>query len=109
MDSDEREIIEYLKIWGEDFISAKEICRRAGGKRRYAEDNSWAMPILQRMKACNLIEGDELGRYRIKPAPKKSLKGRWISPDIEKILRESGVQVDADRADAASEENREPL
>jgi hypothetical protein len=109
MDSDEREIIEYLKTWGEDFISAKEICRRAGGKRRYAEDNSWAMPILQRLKARNLLEGDELGRYRIKPASKKSLKARWISPDIEKILRESGVQVDTARADAATDEPSEPL
>ncbi len=52
MDSDEREIIEFLKIWGGDFISAKEICRRAGGKRRYAEDNGWAIPILQRLKAA---------------------------------------------------------
>jgi hypothetical protein len=109
MDSDEREIIEYLKTWGEDFISAKEICRRAGGKRRYAEDNSWAMPILQRLKARNLLEGDELGRYRIRPASKKNLKARWISPDIEKILRESGVQVDTARADAATDEPSEPL
>ena len=109
MDSDEREIIEYLKTWGEDFISAKEICRRAGGKRRYNEDNNWAKPILHRLKERNLIEGDELGRYRIKPASKKGLKGRWISPDIEKILRESGVQVDAERADTASAEPSEPL
>ncbi len=109
MDSDEREIIEYLKTWGENFISAKEICRRAGGKRRYAEDNTWAMPILQRLKSVNLIEGDELGRYRLKPASKKSLKARWISPDIEKILRESGVQIDAERADAAAEETRGQL
>ncbi len=109
MDSDEREIIEYLKIWGENFVNAREICRRAGGKRRYAEDNTWAMPILQRLKAGSVIEGDELGRYRIKPAPKKKLKGRWISPDIEQILRESGVQVDADRADAVAEEPHETL
>jgi hypothetical protein len=109
MDSDERTIFDYLKTWGEEFVSAKEICRRAGGKRRYVEDNNWAAPILQRMKTCNLLEGDAVGRYRIKPAPKKGHKGRWVSPDIEKILRESGVKIDAERADALAGEPHEQL
>ena len=106
MDSDEREIFDYLKTWGEEWVNAKEICRRAGGKKRFSEDNNWAKPILHRMKERQLIDGDELGRYRIKPV-KKSHKGRWVAPDIEKILRESGVKVDADRADAAADEHRE--
>jgi hypothetical protein len=50
------------------------------------------------------LDSDEFARYRIKPAPKHGRKDRWISPDIEKILRESGVKVDADRADAAAGE-----
>ena len=108
MDADERQIFDYLHSFGEQWINAKEICRRAGGKRRFSEDNFWAKPILQRMKDRNLIEGDELGRYRIKEK-KKEHKGRWISPDIERILRESGVQVDAERAKSASDELEEPL
>src|ERR1035437_7121138 len=72
MDSDEREIFDCLKTWGADFVNAKEVCRRAGGKRRYAEDNDWAKPILQRMKERNILEGEALGRYRIKAGPKKS-------------------------------------
>jgi hypothetical protein len=32
MDSDEREIFDCLKTWGADFVNAKEVCRRAGGK-----------------------------------------------------------------------------
>jgi len=109
MDSDEREIFEYLKTWGEEFVSAKEICRRAGGKRRYNEDNNWARPILHRMKERNLLEGDELGRYRVKPPATKSHRGRWVSPDIEKILKESGVQVDIERAEAAPDDPYEQL
>lgn len=106
MDADEREIFEYLKTFGEEWVNAKEICRRAAGKRRYNEDNNWAKPILHRMKERQVLEGDELGRYRIKPA-KKGHKGRWISPDIEKILRESGVKVDGERAEAIADENQE--
>ena len=107
MDSDEREIFEYLKSRGEEFVGVREICRRAAGKRRYAEDNDWAKPVLQRMKDGNILEGDTFGRYRIKPPPKKGHKGRWIAPDIEKILRESGVEVDAERAEAAADEHYE--
>lgn len=107
MDSDEREIFAFLKSFGEEWVAAKEICRRAGGKKRYNEDNDWARPVLQRMKERNLLEGDELGRFRVKP-PKKG-KGRWVSPDIEKILREKGVQVDTEGPGAASHEDFEQL
>jgi hypothetical protein len=109
MDADEREIFDYLKTFGEEFVNAKEICRRAGGKKRFNEDNNWAKPILQRMKERQVLEGDELGRYRIKPPPKRGHKGRWVSPDIERILRESGVKVDTERADAVSDESYEQL
>jgi hypothetical protein len=108
MDADEREIFDFLKTFGEEWVNAKEICRRAGGKKRFNEDNNWAKPILQRMKERQILDGDELGRYRTKPV-KKGHKGRWVSPDIERILRESGVQVDTERAEAVSDENLEQL
>ncbi|MGA2245733.1 MAG: hypothetical protein ABSH48_12095 [Verrucomicrobiota bacterium] len=109
MDADEREIFDYLQTFGEEWVNAKEICRRAGGKKRFNEDNNWARPILQRLKDLMVLEGDQLGRYRIKPPPKRGHKGRWVSPDIEKILRESGVKADADRADAAADKSNEQL
>lgn len=109
MDADEREIIEFLKAFGESWVNAKEICRRAGGKRRFNEDNSWARPILQRLKERQVLEGDDLGRYRIKPQSKDDRRTRWVSPDIEKILRDGGVKLEEDQADAAASENPGPL
>jgi len=108
MDADEREVFNYLQTFGEQWVSAKEVCRRAGGKRRFNEDNDWAKPVLHRMKERHVLEGDEMARYRIKP-PKEDPKEQWMSPDIEKILRESGVNVDASRADAAGAKDSEPL
>lgn len=105
MDADERIVFDFLSSFGEEWVNAKEICRRADGKKRFNEDNNWARPILHRMKERRVVEGDELGRYRIKPLPKA--KGKWMSPDIEKILRESGVKTDTERADAASGEHPE--
>ena len=102
MDADEREIIDYLQTFGEDWVTAKEICRRAAGRKRFNEDNNWAKPILQHMKDRRVIEGDELGRYRIKPAPEHEEAG--VSPEIEQILRESGVKVDTERVDGPSDD-----
>lgn len=102
MDADEIAIVEFLKPFGENWVGAREICRKADGKRRFAEDNEWAKPALLRLRDSRVLENDMLGRYRIMP-PKKE-KERWISPEAQKTLLESGVQVDADRADAAADE-----
>ena len=91
MDADEREIYHYLKSWGKEFISGREICRRAGGKKRFREDPQWATPVLTRMVERNILEADSSGHYRIKPIQKKDNTGkRFVSPQIAKILRESG-------------------
>jgi hypothetical protein len=94
MDSDERDIFNYLKTWGAEFVSVKEICRRAGTKRRFHENPDWARPLLLVMTERSILERDLLGRYRLKPKPRRD-GGRWISPEIEKILREKGVDVES--------------
>jgi len=94
MDGDEREIFYFLKDRGDEFVNAREIARRAGGKKKYYEDPEWAKPILIRMTERAILEGDALGRYRVKPVAKKGRNKRWVSPDIAKILQESGVEVE---------------
>jgi len=91
MDADEREIFQFLKSWGGEFIGAVEICRRAGGKRRFHEDPNWAKQPLIRMAERNILESDQQGRYRIKPAKKRK---QWVAPDIAKILQENGVALE---------------
>ncbi len=94
MSSDEREIFNYLQTWNGEFINAKEISRRAGTKRRYHEDPDWAKPILLTMVDNGLLEKDLNGRFRVKPEKKKGHKQVWVSPDIEEILKEKGIDVD---------------
>lgn len=91
MDVDEREIFLFLKTYGADFVASREICRRAGGRKRYHEDHEWAKPILIRMAERGILESNSEGQYRVKPTAKKK-EGRWMSPDIAKILKESGVE-----------------
>jgi hypothetical protein len=94
MDTEEREIFYFLKTWGEEFVSAKEIARRASGKKKFYQNPEWAKPLLMRMQERGVLESDTTGRYRVKPVVKKSKDKRWVSPDIAKILQENGVPVE---------------
>jgi hypothetical protein len=94
MDGDEREIFYFLKSRGEEFVNAREIARRAGGKRKFHEDAEWAKPLLVRMTERGILECDAQGRYRVKPVGKKGKNKRWVSPDVAKVLQESGVEVE---------------
>lgn len=108
MDSDERDIFYYLKTWGKEFIGAKEICRRAISKKRYREEPGWAKPILLSMVERGILETDGLGRYRIKPKARKG-GGRWVSPDIEKMLRDKGIEVESKSLEIDDDEHYERL
>src|SRR5437899_2090569 len=91
MDADEQDICNYLKSWPRQFVSVREICRRAGGKRRFREDQYWANPALSRLVEEGLVETDSAGHYRLVTAEKRDDKPkRWVSPHIKKILEQSG-------------------
>ena len=90
MDADEREICEFLKSFSGQFISGKEIARRAGGKWKFQENPNWALPVLLRLKEQKVIENNASGQYRLTADIKKEKKKKWIAPHIQKILEESG-------------------
>lgn len=99
MDIEEREIFLFLKTYGTAHVAAREICRRAGGRRKYDEDHEWAKPILARMVERGILETNAEGQFRLKPRKKKK-DAKWVSPDIAKILKESGVEVESASSDA---------
>ena len=108
MDGDEREIYQFLKTWGTEFVGVMEISRRATSKKRFYEDPDWAKPILMRMGDRGILECDIQGRYRIKPVSRKDKSKRGVAPDIAKILQESGVEI-SDGNDIAPDEYYEQL
>jgi hypothetical protein len=103
MDADEREIYQFLKSWGGEFVGATEIARRAGGKKKFHENPDWAKAILMRMQERGVLEHDSGGRYRIKPLPRKSKNDRWVAPEIAKLLQENGVEVENGEAIGSDE------
>ena len=116
MDADQNDICQFLKSWPGQFVSRKEICRRAGGKWRYRENENWAVPILQRMLEIHLLESDTTGRYRLlkhAPGDQKNRKKLWISPAIKRILQQSSrnfavidLDKDGDPADGTASSGR---
>src|SRR5260221_4728743 len=97
MDADERDICLYLRAFPGEFVSFKDISRRAAGKRRYRNEPAWATPVLPRMVEKGLIESDSTGHYRLKiRAEKEKAQGRWVSPQIRRILEKSGKELDGD-------------
>jgi len=109
MDSDERDIFQFLKTWGSEYVNPREIARRAGNKRRYHEDPDWSRDVLMRMEEHGILEHDVMGRYRIKPMSKKDRKQRWVSPEIAKTLEEGGIEVESAEGDLGPDEYYEQL
>src|SRR5262249_15822051 len=89
MDADEREIYYYLKGYRNEFVAAKEICRRAGGKKRFRENPEWAKAFLSTMVDRGILETDGSARYRIKPREQAEKLKRWVSPQMAEILKKS--------------------
>ena len=91
MDADERAIFEYLKTWGSDFVGAREVCRRAGNKRKFHEDPEWAKPLLNNMEERGILESNAQGKYRIKPSSEEEEGHHPASPEGAKTVDENGV------------------
>jgi hypothetical protein len=90
MDAEEREICEFLKSWPDQFVSQREVCRRAGGKWRFREDPNWALPVLCRMVEKGFLESDAAGHFRLITEKKDDKKKQWISPHLKKLLEGPG-------------------
>lgn len=67
LSSDELEIIEYLKSWKGKYVNLAEICRCAGGRKKFREDENWARPFMVRLVDAKLIEVNDRGHYRVVP------------------------------------------
>ena len=109
MDTDEREIFEFLKIWGGGFTAAREIARRAGTKKRFHSDPDWAKPILLRMAERGILESDIQGRFRIKPISHKEPEQQRVAPEGSKVLQESNATVESDGLGDSTDEYYEKL
>jgi len=85
MDADEKEICDFLRSFPGQYVSGREICRRAGGKWRFREDQNWALPVLVRMVEKEYLESDAGGHFRL-AEEKKDKKKKWLSPEMKEIL-----------------------
>ncbi|HEY2082626.1 MAG TPA: hypothetical protein VGI88_07550 [Verrucomicrobiae bacterium] len=72
------------------FISGREIARRAGGKARYEKKPDWAKPFLAQLIDKKVLESDATGHYRLIVKEDRKQKKKWVSPQMQRILEQSG-------------------
>jgi len=109
MDADEREICDFLKSFPGQYISGREIARRAGGKWKFLDDQNWAVPVLIRLKEQGIVEVNASGQYRLTgQLQKEKKKKKWIAPHIQKILEESGKDFSEATGEEGAAASAEP-
>jgi hypothetical protein len=92
---DENCVLQYLNNFPNDFISEREIARRADGRRRFAENAHWAHIALSELVENRFIETDGLGKYRMKRTSLAAGEVRkFISPQFRTILENCGPKFD---------------
>jgi hypothetical protein len=89
MDSDERDIVNFLKAFPGEYVAIREICRRASGKWRFRDEPEWAGPVLVRLVERGIIEDDANGHFRFIIKDQKE-NAKWVAPHIRAILKKSG-------------------
>lgn len=113
--ADETEILKYLNCYPRQFVTGKEVCRRAGGRRRYERDPRWAMPILDRLADRGLLEVDSDRRYRVvveEAEAQSSTSGTSSQTDggpqkIYEINEEELRRLEAEEQDITKKNRRE--
>ena len=110
MTADQKIIIDYLKGWPKLFVSGREIARKAAGKRRYERDRGWAAGVLMEMVDERMLETDSLGAYRLRNAESTRTRsyGRHVSPQILRILKDSGKSLEGIVIDEDENDTEEP-
>lgn len=68
MNTEEKEIYEYLLARQGTYISVNEISKHIGRGRQFELDRNWARPILRRMELEGHLEANPLGEYRVRAA-----------------------------------------
>lgn len=95
-------VMQYLNNFPGEFISEREIARRADGKHRFVEDPYWAHNALSELVEMKLIETDGAGRYRRVAQETKETKvvrsgdsgAKFMDPKLRAILEQSGRKFD---------------
>lgn len=90
METDEKRIQSYLRSLPGQFISGREIARRASGKSRFRDNPNWAVPVLKELLEKRKIEKDSAGHFRLAASKEEIRNKRWVSPQMKKILEQSG-------------------
>jgi hypothetical protein len=89
LSSDELEILEYLKSWKGMPISMVEICRCAGGRKKFRESPHWAKGLMSRLVDSKMVEVNERGHYRVLVEDEAAEQTSTAKPATKPVAKEA--------------------
>ena len=93
--SDENCVLQYLNTWPDEFVSEKQIARRADSKDRFMTEPHWTYNALSQLLMMELIETDGTGKYRMKVHRNETGGSKkFMAPHLRQILEKSGKNFD---------------
>lgn len=60
---DEMDVLNFVRSFRNQYVSGREICRRAGGRRKFENDPRWAMPIIIGLVVRGFLVADAHGHF----------------------------------------------
>jgi len=83
LSSEELQILAYLKSWNGTSISIMEICRSAGGRKKFKETPHWAKSLMSRLVEAKLVIVNDRGHYCVHPETVPAANSVSAAPVIE--------------------------
>ena len=69
MNSEEKEVYEFLKLRPNRFVRVAEISKELGARQDFCRDRNWMTAILRRMEIEGWVEASPKGGYRLMHQP----------------------------------------
>ena len=93
MNSEEKQIIDFLKPCPGVFFSVREIGKKAGTRRQFNDNPEWARPHLKFLAAKGHLESNPLGQFCFIPSEEKKKKIYKVGDHLKPISAEEAKKA----------------
>ena len=93
MNSEEKQILDFLQPCPNVFFSHREIGKKAGTRRQFDVDPDWARPHLKHLAAKGHLKTNPLGQFCFVPSEERKKKEYKIGGHFKPISAEEARKV----------------
>jgi len=93
MNSEEKQILDFLQPCPNVFFSHREIGKKAGTRRQFGLDPDWARPHLKHLAAKGHLKTNPLGQFCFVPSEERDKKVYKIGGHVKSISAEEAKKA----------------